>query len=144
MTRETPALPRQVLVLIGSRQAATAATEAAVAAADPRARMTLLAVAAPPGVFARQYVEVRALQADIIGDVNSWLAIALDAIPPTVAVKALTVLDRPVRAVRRLVESADFDLVVWHRRPGLAGRGDARAAATLRRYGVPALSLPAG
>jgi nucleotide-binding universal stress UspA family protein len=127
--------PRRILVAFDGSDGAWAALGRAIDIAQrERALLTIAAVVPEPspwiglGLVTVPYSR-EVLRRDAQRAMEQALAAARDEVPATVSVTTRLLSGRPSRALGRLIESGDFDLVVTGpRRPGhLRGRSVTRS-----------------
>ena len=115
--------PRRILVAFDGSDGAWAALRRAIEIAlRERALLTIAAVVPEPspwigmGLVSLPYSR-EALRRDAQRSMEQALAAARDEVPATVSVTTRLLSGRPCRALGRLVEHGDFDLVVTGPRP---------------------------
>jgi nucleotide-binding universal stress UspA family protein len=127
--------PRRVLVAFDGSDGAWAALHRSIEIAQrERALLTIAAVVPEPspwigmGLVTIPYSR-EALFRDAQRQMEQALAAARDEVPATVSVTTRLLSGRPSRALRRLIEAGDFDLVVTgpRRRGRLHGRSVTRS-----------------
>lgn len=120
---EDPWVPRRILVAFDGSDGAWAALRRAIEIAlRERALLTIAAVIPEPspwigmGLVSLPYSR-EALRRDAERSMEQALAAARDEVPATVSVTTRLLSGRPCRALTRLVERGDYDLVVTGPRP---------------------------
>ena len=119
-------VPRRILVAFDGSEGSWVALERAIAIAQrERALLTIAAVVPEPspwiglGMLSVPYTR-ETLRRDAQLAMEQALAAARDEVPATVSVTTRLLSGRPTRALSKLVDQGDFDLVVTGPRP--AGR----------------------
>ena len=120
---EDPWVPRRILVAFDGSDGAWAALRRAIEIAlRERALLTIAAVVPEPspwigmGLVSLPYSR-ETLRSDAQRSMQQALAAARDEVPATVSVTTRLLSGSPCRALARLVERGDFDLVVTGPRP---------------------------